>query len=247
MRQPLTMKDLPDSERPYELLESKGAENLTDAQLLAILIRSGTKDVSALELAQQVLSSRDSSFASDPLAGFFQLPFSRLMAYEGIGRVKAIQIKAVAELSRRLSERCAKTKFNVKEPKTVASLFIQEAASSREEHVWYVLVDTKLQLLHKCELSRGGIHQVILDARTVFLDGYERGAYGFFLLHNHPSGDPSPSENDDQITGNVKQQGELMMMPLLDHIILGDKTFYSYARQDIFPFADINFESERNL
>ncbi|MCF0136513.1 MAG: DNA repair protein RadC [Lachnospiraceae bacterium] len=230
MKQKLIMKDLPLSEKPYELLESLGASALTDAQLLAILLKTGTREENALETALRILATvKEEEGSSEPFSLLFRMPFSKLTQFRGVGRVKAIQIKAVAEIAHRLSVRDAQTRMTVKDSASIACVFMEKARDLTEEHVWYLLVDTKLHMICLKELGKGNLNQTLIDAKEIFLDGREKGAYAFVLLHNHPSGDPTPSQCDNDLTRILRKQGEIMQMPLLDHIIIGRNTYYSYT------------------
>ncbi len=223
------MKELPLSEKPYELLEEKGAESLTDAQLLAILFRNGSEGERALEMAQRILAEfENEDSVKDPLLSLFQSSAGRLKRFRGIGRVKAIEIKAVSEIARRIYTKASLAKVEIIDSETIASTYMDLALSLREEHIWLLLFNSKMGLISQRELSKGTLTYSTLNEREIFLEGEEKGAYGFVVVHNHPSGSSKPSASDDRLTDSLMHQGDVMHMPLLDHIIVGKNNFYSY-------------------
>lgn len=222
-----TMKELPLSERPYELLESKGEAALTDAQLLAILLRSGTTGETAVELAIRLLSSVDEQ-GSDPLVTLCHQPLRVLKEYHGIGRVKAIQLRAVCELAKRISSKKARERLCVEDPESLVHIYMEEMRYLSREVIKAVYFNTKMELLGDRNLAYGTINQSLISPREVFMSAWELSAYSFILLHNHPSGKPEPSMNDILLTDRLRQAAKLVEIPMLDHIILGDGTYYSF-------------------
>lgn len=223
------MKELPLSEKPYELLEEKGAEALTDAQLLAILFKTGSEGERALEMAQRILAEFEmEDSVNDPLLSLFQATPSRLMRFRGIGRVKAIEIKAVAEIARRIRSKASMSPMVAIDQETIARHFMEMALELKEERIWLLLFNTKMSLISQKEIAKGTLNKSLINERDIFLEGQEKGAYGFMLVHNHPSGNARPSSSDDRLTESMLKQGEIMRMPLLDHIIVGRNSFYSY-------------------
>ncbi len=222
-----TMKELPLSERPYELLENKGEAALTDAQLLAILLKSGTAGETALELAIRLLSSVNEQ-GSDPLVTLCHQPIRMLKEHHGIGRVKAIQLKAVCELAKRVSSKKAKARLCVEDPESLVQIYMEEMRYLSQEVIKAVYFNTKMELLGDRNLAYGTINQSLISPREVFTSAWELGAYSFILLHNHPSGNPEPSMNDILLTDRLRQAAKLIEIPMLDHIILGDGTYYSF-------------------
>lgn len=222
-----TMKELPLSERPYELLESKGEASLTDAQLLAILLKSGTAGETAVELAIRLLSSA-STPGKDPLVTLCHQPLRVLKEYRGIGRVKAVQLRALFELARRISSKKAKERLRVDEPASLVQLYMEEMRYLSQEVIKAVYFNAKMELLGDRNLSYGTINQSLISPREIFMAAWELGAYSFILLHNHPSGNPQPSINDVVLTDRLRQAAKLMEIPMLDHIIMGDGTYYSF-------------------
>jgi len=222
-----TMKELPFSERPYELLEQKGESALTDAQLLAILLKSGTTGETAMDLAIRLLSSEHVQ-GIDPLVALCHQPLRVLKEYRGIGRVKAIQLKAVCELAKRISSKQALQRLCIEDPASLVHIYMEEMRHLSQEVIKAVYFNTKMELLGDRNLSYGTINQSLITPREVFTAAWELGAHTFILLHNHPSGNPEPSMNDILLTDRLRQAGKLVEIPMQDHIILGDGNYYSF-------------------
>ncbi len=222
-----TMKELPLSERPYELLESRGEAALTDAQLLAILLKSGTAGETAVELAIRLLSSVEEQ-GKDPLLALCHQPLRVLKEHHGVGRVKAIQLRAVCELAKRISSKKAKDRLCVEDPGSLVQIYMEEMRYLSQEVIKAVYFNIKMELLGDRNLSYGTINQSLISPREVFMSAWEMGAYSFILLHNHPSGNPEPSMNDILLTDRMRQAAKLIEIPMIDHIILGDGTYYSF-------------------
>lgn len=227
-----TMKELPLSERPYELLESKGEAALTDAQLLAILLKSGTAGETAVELAIRLLSSVEEQ-GNDPLLTLCHQPLRVLKEHHGIGRVKAIQLRAVCELAKRISSKKAKDRLCIEDPGSLVPIYMEEMRYLSQEVIKAVYFNIKMELLGDRNLSYGTINQSLISPREVFMAAWELGAYSFILLHNHPSGNPEPSMNDILLTDRLRQAAKLIEIPMIDHIILGDGTYYSFKEHQI--------------
>ncbi len=228
------MKDLPESEQPYRIVELKGASALTDAQLLSIVLRNGSEGERAFEMACRLLSLVDTA-GWDPLCAFCQLSLSELRALKGIGRVKSIEIQAISELAKRLAQKEAATRVRLSDPASIAHMYMESTRYLKRETAWILYLNSKLEMLSEMQLPPGTINQSLIDGREIFLQGFERGAYGFVLLHSHPSGDPLPSLADGEMTKLLYAESKIMKLPMIDHIILGDKEYYSY-RENGFDF-----------
>lgn len=210
-------------EMPYEKFERFGAENLTEAELLAIILRTGTKDISALELGRQILSK------TGGLSGLYHISPEDLMTLKGIGRIKAVKVTCIAELSRRMARECAREGLKFNTPASVAAYYMEELRHEKREKVLLVLLDSKGLLLKEVLLSTGTVNSSLVSMREIFIEVLKAEAVGFLLLHNHPSGDPSPSGNDREVTELMKKSARLMDVELLDHIIIGDNRYYSFS------------------
>ncbi|MCT4688920.1 RadC family protein [Vallitalea sp.] len=225
----MRVKDLPLSERPYEKLEACGPGVLSDAELLAIIIRSGSKKERSIELAQRILGIKKQG-----IRGIYELSLEDLQKVSGIGRVKSIQIKAIAELSKRISKNNAVTKLKISSPGTIASIFMEELRYLKQEHLKIVFLDTKNQIISDKFLTVGTVNASLINPREVFIEALKHNAVHVILLHNHPSGDPTPSREDILITKRIINAGDIIGIKLLDHIIIGDGNYISLKEQGIF-------------
>lgn len=221
MKEKLEKQDL-----PYEKFVRFGAENLTEAELIAIVLRTGTKDSSALQLANQVL--RLAKYPREGLLGLHDVTLEELMSIKGIGMVKAVKLKCLTELSMRISRTSAKEGLCFTNARTVADYFMETLRHRKTECVILVCLDSKGQLLHEKKLSDGSVNMSLISPREIFLEALQQKAVNILLVHNHPSGDPTPSKADRELTENVKFIGEKMDIPLLDHIIIGDNRYTSF-------------------
>ena len=211
---------------PYEKFQRFGAESLTESELLAIILRTGTKERSALELANQVLAL--AKYPREGLLGLYDLTLEQLMEIKGIGKVKAIKLKCLTELSMRISSSIAKQGLAFTSSGAVAGYFMEKLRHRETECVILVCLDAKGQLLSEKKLSEGSVRMSLISPREIFLEALQSRAVNILLVHNHPSGDPTPSIADKELTLNVKELGEKMDIPLLDHIIIGDNRYTSF-------------------
>lgn len=209
---------------PYDKFMQLGPEALSDIELLAIIIRNGTKEEDAYELAFRILSQADDE---GRIIGLQNLSFDDLLNVRGIGKVKAMCIGCIVELSRRMSRQKKKEVLNLNNPESIADYFMEQVRHLEQENVFLLLVDTKCKLIKEICLSKGSVNASIVSIRDIFIMALRYKASGVILIHNHPSGDPTPSSNDLKITTNLRKAGELMEIPLLDHIIIGDKNYIS--------------------
>ena len=225
------MADLPKQERPYEKCLHSGPGALSDAELLAVLLRSGAEGVSALEMSRCILKS----LAGGSLAMLHGAGMEDLLQIRGVGRVKAIQIQCIAELSRRIAQAKigAEDDLVYDSPETVGAYFMEEMRHENQEIVIVLCLSSKGRLLGRRVISRGSINAAILDPREIYKEALSRRAASIILLHNHPSGDPSPSSEDIEITNRIAQAGELIGIPLLDHLVIGDRAFVSMRQSHI--------------
>lgn len=232
----LTMKELPVSERPYERLEKQGAFSLTDAQLLACLLSSGTKGERALDVAENLLhyARTNGPGAACDLASLCMMSLSDLQQVKGIGKVKAIQISAMFELSKRLSSQPARSGKVLSQPEDVAAMFYDKVRFLQHETVYAVYLTAKNTLIHDVEIGTGTLTASLVDLRSIFLKAYQLGAYGLIVVHSHPSGDPSPSRADRALTARLAQAGTILDVKVLDHIVIGDRKYYSFQENGFF-------------
>lgn len=212
-------------EMPYERFMSCGAESLTNAELLAIILRTGMKEKSALQLSREILGFYNSG-ATD-LSALHQLSLEDLMSIPGIGEVKAVKILSLAEISRRLVRERAAERLIFSAPSAVADYYMEDLRHLETETAVLVMLDNRMGLLREETLSLGTVNCTLLSPREIFLRALRWGAVNIMLLHNHPSGDPSPSEMDMEITRRICRAGHLLGIRLIDHLIIGDLRYTS--------------------
>ena len=222
---PIKMKQLPLSERPYEKLEMYGAHTLSNAELLAIIIKSGTKEESSIQTAQKILSMKNKN--SDNLRFIQDMSIEEFTSIKGIGRVKAIQLKAVGEIAKRLSRPIENSKVKISSPGDVANLLIDELRYEKREIVKVIILNTKNIVIKMVDICLGSNNSAILKPKDALIDAIKMGAPKIILVHNHPSGDPTPSKADIDFTKRLEQASSIVGIELLDHIIIGDSKFES--------------------
>jgi len=221
-----TIKELPEDERPREKLIKYGAEKLSDAELLALIIRMGTKERTAVEVSQDILNFFG---GLQVLQG---ISVEELELVKGVGIAKAAQIKAITELSKRIF-RAEKNKKVIKNPADAAELLMPDLRFLKHEIFGLILLDIKNQIISTPVISKGGLNSSIVHPREVFKEAIRRSSAAIILYHNHPSGIPDPSKDDIEITKRLIDSGELLGINVLDHIIIGDNNFVSMKEKGI--------------
>jgi DNA repair protein RadC len=219
------MRQVPVEERPRERMYAQGAEVLSNAELLAILMRTGTKHVSVVQLAQQVLQ------ATNGLHGLVESTVAELTAIRGLGTAKALQIKAGIELGRRLAKTSRDELFTVRSPEDAAMYLMEDLRYLQKEQFVCLFLNTKNQIICQETLSVGSLNASIVHPREVFRAAIRHGSATLICAHNHPSGDPTPSPEDLNITRRLKEVGELIGIPLMDHIVIGERKFVSLKQR----------------
>ena len=222
------MKQLPVTERPYEKCEKYGASALTDAELLAIILKTGQKGKKAIDTAYELLQIDP---ALPGLEGLLRADLSLLRSICGVGRVKAISLSAVFELSRRLTRVQFHDDFIYDNSGKVAEYYMQHMRLSKQEELHVMMLDSGSRLLRERMLSLGTVKAALVDPRDIFLEALRCGAVGVILVHNHPSGDPSPSSDDLAVTARVRDAGKILGIELLDHVIIGNMKYTSLRDQ----------------
>lgn len=217
-------------ELPYERFLRFGPETLTEAELLAIILRTGTRDKSAMQLAEEVL--KRARYPKEGLLGLYDMTLEELQEINGIGLVKAVKLKCLTELSGRFSTARAKEGIRFTSSGQVAAYFMEKLRHRQTECVILVCLDAKGQLLAERKISEGSVRMSLISPREIFLTALECRAVNLLLVHNHPSGDPHPSGADKELTDNVRETGDKMDLPLLDHIIIGDNSYFSFKEAD---------------
>ena len=224
----MNIKDLPMEERPMEKLISKGPKVLSNAELLALVIRTGSGSESAIGLAERIMSSLD-----DGIRSLTTVTPEELMGIAGVGKAKASMLIAVGELSRRITASAIGKGISIDSASSAAGLFMEDLRFEKKEHFRTLLLDAKGKVIYIDEVSVGGLTMAPVHPREVFSSAVKRGACGVILVHNHPSGDPTPSMEDRSLTDRLVEAGKLMGIRVLDHIIIGDGKYYSFAGEGI--------------
>lgn len=218
-----TMKQLPEELRPYERFEKLGPEAISDSELLAILIKSGTKKKRASEVADEVLD------AAGGLSGLGRMSLRALSEIKGIGRVKAITIMAASQIGIRIDRAERLTGPSANSAGAIASLYMKEMNRELQEVFRVVLLDTKLKIIRTVTVSRGTVDRTLVHPREVFSEAIMCRASGIIAMHNHPSGDETPSTEDYAVTERLYEAGKILGIDLTDHIIFGNGRYYSFA------------------
>lgn len=224
-----TMKQLPEEERPYEKCLAYGPEVLTDSELLAVILRSGTRGISSVALASQILEAGVGG--EQGLLGIHRLSMGELMEFRGIGQVKAVQIKCIGELSKRIASVSAKKLLDFQNPDTIADYYMEQMRHEEQEIMICMMLNTKNQLLGETVISRGTVNASLVSPRDLILAAFRFRAVFIIIVHNHPSGDPKPSRDDLDITKRIQEACSLVDIPLLDHIIIGDQRYISFRQE----------------
>lgn len=227
------MQDMPETQQPYEKCLKNGAEALSDSELLAVILRCGTYGANSVSLADQILTLTHET-AYPGLPGLLHLSPADLMNIKGIGRVKAIQLKCIGELSKRLAATAARPGITLNQPKSIAVYFMERLRHAEQEHLYCMMFDTKNHLLKEQLLSVGTVSGTMISPREIFLEALKYHASFVVLVHNHPSGDPAPSRQDIDLTQRVLHTGSMLGIPLQDHIIIGDQRYCSFVEEGLF-------------
>jgi len=218
-----------EDDRPREKLVLKGRDALSNSELIAILIGSGSRNESAVDLSKRILAS------SGNLNSLAKLSIQQLMNFKGIGQAKAVAIVAALELGRRQrSEDTAHFKNKITSSKVVFEIMRPIIGELPHEEFWVLFLNNSNKVISKSQLSKGGITGTIVDVRLVFKLALENGATSLILCHNHPSGNLDPSEADKQITTKLKTGGESLDVKVLDHLIITETNYYSFVDEGIF-------------
>lgn len=222
------MKDLPESEKPYEKCLKQGPEYLSDAELIAVIIRTGSHKEQAIDLARNILKLEPGG-----ILNLQYLTLEQLKKLHGIGTVKAIQLKCVAEISKRISMTSRQHALLLKNAHSIASYYMEKLRHETKEHLVVSMFDTGCRLIADQTVSIGTVNASLVSAREIFISAIEKQAVYIVLLHNHPSGSSQPSQEDIFVTRKIKECGKLLDIPLMDHIIIGDNQYFSFSEEGI--------------
>lgn len=233
----LTMKELPRSEQPYERYKKYGVTALSDVELLAIILKNGTKEFTSLELAREILRvSEDYS-----VLALCDKSYDDFLRIPGIGPVKAMSLVCISELSRRIHKSSRPSKSTFSTPKELAEQYMESMRHLRKEQLTAVFFDGGGRLLSEDVISIGTVNRSLVSPREILFRAFELQAVYFILIHNHPSGDPTPSHQDIQVTNSLISATELIGIPILDHIIIGDRKYVSLREAGVLQFEYNNF------
>lgn len=220
----MKIKSLPQSERPVEKIISQGVAVLSNAELLAVLIGSGTRSKSAIGLAEDILSSDSSG-----VVHLAESSAEELMAVDGIGSFKAARVLAAIELGKRIAVSPRHKKVKIRGADDIAGLFMEDMRYEKREMFKVLLLNPRGEIMYTQTISIGELTSTLVHPREVFNLAVRKSAAGIVFIHNHPSGDPSPSEEDINVTYRLQECGKLLGIKVLDHIIIGDGSFASLS------------------
>jgi len=222
-----TIKELPEGERPRERMEHYGPGALSSAELLAIILRVGTKDENVIRLAQRLLTCYGG------LVGLAQAPFTELTEIKGLGPAKATQLKAAFELGRRLLVAAPHERPTVKSPADAANLLMMEMAPLEQEHLRTVIMDSKNHVLKVHTVYIGSLNSAVVRVGELFREAIRLNAAALIVAHNHPSGDPTPSPEDVHVTRQMVEAGKLLNIDVLDHLVIGQQRWVSLKERGL--------------
>ena len=229
MNQHMTIKNWADTDKPREKMISQGKTALSNAELLAILLGSGSADESAVELSRRILASVNNS-----LTTLGKQSLQQLQAFKGIGQAKAITILAATEMGRRRAAETPELQPKIEVAHNVFTLMQPLIGELPHEEFWVLYLNSTNRMIHKARLFSGGITQTTVDVRLLFKTALEQGAIALILVHNHPSGSITPSKEDIELTQRVKTAGDMLDIKLLDHVIVTEKEYLSLLDERLF-------------
>ena len=224
----LNMNEIPCTERPYERYEQIGASALSNSELLAIILRTGAKDNDILSLVAEIINLCDSG---RNIARLVNIDENELLSIKGIGRIKAAQIICIGELAKRISLSKAEKNLSFCYAKTIAAYYMERLRHFQQERFVLAMLDAKNKLIKDEIISIGTISSTLVSPRDIFKTALRYNAVNIIVLHNHPSGDSRPSKEDIDITGRLVSAGNILGLKVLDHIIIGDKEYYSFKEK----------------
>lgn len=229
MNQHMTIKNWADTDKPREKMISQGKTALSNAELLAILLGSGSADESAVELSRRILASVNNS-----LTTLGKQSLQQLQAFKGIGQAKAITILAATEMGRRRAAETPELQPKIEVAHNVFTLMQPLIGELPHEEFWVLYLNSTNRVIHKARLFSGGITHTTVDVRLLFKTALEQGAIALILVHNHPSGSTTPSKEDIELTQRVKTAGDMLDIKLLDHVIVTEKEYLSLLDERLF-------------
>jgi DNA repair protein RadC len=222
-----TIKDLPSSERPRERLLHQGVNAVSNAELLAIILRTGVQDENVVRVAQRLLAGYGN------LAGLVQASIAELEAQKGLGPAKVAQLKAALELGRRMLVESPEERPQVRSPADAANLVMSEMGLLEQEHLRIILLDTKNRVLAQPTVYVGSLNTSVIRVGELFREAIRANCASLIVVHNHPSGDPTPSPEDVAVTRQIVEAGKLLDVDVLDHLVIGKQRFVSLKERGL--------------
>lgn len=218
----IKIKELPETERPYEKLELYGEKMLSNSELLAIIIKNGTKNFTAIDISNTILSKINNN-----LRELQDISLNELRMIPGIGNVKALQLRAVCELTKRIAAPVNDSRIKVKNTEEIAKIYMNELRFEKKEIVKLVMLNTKNFIIKAIDISIGGTSHAYIEPKDILYEAIKIGAPKIIIIHNHPSGDSEPSLSDYEITTRIEKASKIIGIQLLDHIVVGDGNYVS--------------------
>lgn len=227
-----TMKEIPESQRPYEKCVREGEQSLSDGELLAVILRCGTRGKNSLILANDILKHMEGT-SYPGLLGILHSTVSDLRKIHGVGTVKAVQLKCIGELAKRIASTAARSSLDFNSPDSIAAYYMEQLRHEEQEMLVCMMLDNQNHLLGETILSKGTVNATLITPREVYLEAFRYHAVNLVLVHNHPGGNPRPSICDREMTERICHAGEILGIHLLDHIIIGDQRYVSFCEEGL--------------
>ena len=222
----MTIKELPQSERPYEKLELYGEKSLSNAELLAIIIKTGTKEYTSVDIARKILNLNE-RYDETSLSFLRDLSIEEITKIKGMGRIKAIQLKAICELADRMNKPSNYKKTQIKEPNDIVKILMNEMQYEKREIAKIILLDNKNVITKIKDIAIGGNNFVSIGMKDILSEAVKTNAPKIILVHNHPSGNPTPSTQDIEVTKKLEMSAKILGIQLIDHIVIGKGEYTS--------------------
>lgn len=222
-----SIKELPENERPQERLYRYGAEALSNSELLAIILRTGNRNQNVVALSSKIIKQRGG------LNGLLSTSFEEYLKISGVGNAKASQLMALSELSKRFKSYKSGDEYKINSPESAAYYVMEELRYLKQEILKVLFLDIKNKVIYEKNITVGTLDSSLVHPREVFKEAIIKNSAGIILIHNHPSGDPTPSKEDIEVTRRIAKCGEVIGIKLVDHIIIGDGIFISLKQKEV--------------
>lgn len=227
----IRIKDLPQGDRPYEKCLRLGPGSLSDTELLAVILRTGSREGNSLDLAGRLLALEN---PGDGLLGLLHHSLDDFMKIKGVGKVKGVQMLCIGELSKRIwKQKASEHPLFFGHPAEISDYYMEDMRHLEQEEIRIMFFNTKQALIRDQIMTRGTVNASVVTPREVLIEALRCRAVSMVLVHNHPSGDPTPSRADMQLTRRMKEAGEVVGVVLIDHIIIGDRRYLSFREQNL--------------